>query len=616
VFGPDDVADSHVETDAPIFPIGNETKPIPEPTDSSCVADCRVRYPELLAISWVPEVQIVYTTEVTVGTVSIYNTISQNSTSPPRTHTVFNVDVPAEYSLWMVRSDPAGTAFLEVPLTIDGSHTLKTLVYPTPWLDYPSEYHWEGVLPTTGKRAEPVCVTATELDVAVLNPHPAYPQPTLSPNEADPSGASYRPLWVPVQDLPDKKWFDGAFPSVSAFASCESVPGKPAPTEFSAPRFIFETISIVSNATRTPVGVILSSETGFEDTRTTKPATSTKITGQEGASNPGSKTLFPSGPHTTQHTGPHFMSTETGFEDRPDAHQTAPPPEITGGPKTQGPGGIGSIINNNNRPPVSKPSIVPSRPVVPAPAVANPTPVFTLVPTVINGKPTAVPAFLLPGSSALASVGERVTINGEPTVLTAPAAMYTMVPTIIGGVSTSLPVYIISGSITATIGQTVTLDGQPTVLSAPAPVPTMIPTIINGVPTSIPAYIISGSITAFPGQTVIVGGQPTVLPMHDAVYTGFTTTVDGKATVIQAYIISGSITATLGQTVTIDGTTTVLSTPTGTDAIDTRFGGPATTSFGGQAQQPKSSKGVRIRAFTSIWKFVFPGLVAFGSTLL
>jgi hypothetical protein len=210
-----------------------------------------VRYPELQAISWVPEVQIIYTTEITVGTVSVYTTLFPNSTSPPRTHTVFNVDVPTEYSLWMVRSDGFGTAFLEVPLTISGTHTLKTLTYPTPWYDYPSEYHFEGVLPTTGKRAEPVCITATELNVGVLSPHPTYPQPTISPDEADPSGSSYQPLWVPVQELPDKKWFDATFPDVSAFASCESVAGKPAPTDFYAPKFVFETISISKNFTTT-----------------------------------------------------------------------------------------------------------------------------------------------------------------------------------------------------------------------------------------------------------------------------------------------------------------------------------------------------------------------------
>jgi len=612
VYGQDDEADYRAEIATPIFPIGNETILIPDPTDSSCVADCRVRYPELQAISWVPEVQIVYTTEITVGTVSVYNTINPNSTSPPRTHTVFNFDVPTEYSLWMVRSDGAGTAFLEVPLTISGTHTLKTLVYPTPWFDYPSEYHWEGVLPTTGKRAEPVCITASELDIGILSPHPTYPQPTLSPDKADPSGASYKPLWIPVQDIPDKKWFDATFPSVSAFASCESVQGKAAPTEFSAPKFIFETIFIRTNGTSTLIPIFMSSETGFEDTRTTKPFPSTRTsTRHDESSETGFDKSTRTGPDATKATGPHIMSTASGFEDLPNAHQTVPPPEITGGPKTQASGIIGSIINNG-RPPVSKPYVGPPPRLTPAPAMANPTPVFTLIPTVIGGKPTAVPAFVLPGSSALASVGERVVVNGEPTVLAAPAALYTMVPTIIDGVSTTVPAYIISGSTIATLGQTVTIDGQPTVLSAPTPVLTMIATVINGVSTSIPAYIISGSITAFPGETVTLNGETTVLPMPDAVYASVTTTIDGKPTVIPAYIIGGSSTATLGQTVTIDGTTTVLSTPTGSDAIDTRFDSPVATSFGGQAQPTESSKGAGVRGWGSVWKPLLLGLAVCG----
>ncbi|KAF1949586.1 hypothetical protein CC80DRAFT_484062, partial [Byssothecium circinans] len=39
------------------------TAPPPKPTDSKCVAECVVRYPELRAVSWVPADQITYNEE-------------------------------------------------------------------------------------------------------------------------------------------------------------------------------------------------------------------------------------------------------------------------------------------------------------------------------------------------------------------------------------------------------------------------------------------------------------------------------------------------------------------------------------------------------------------------
>lgn len=631
----------------PIFPMRNSTKPKPTPTDSDrCEAACTVYYPEITALSWVPEYQVVYTTEITVGTVNVVIMTNGNMTLGSVTETVYGY-VPSEYNLYMRTTDADGTAAVDVPITLsDGNIFFSHHAYPTPYLDYSTEYHWEGVLPTHNKEFSPVCATATaEAANAILPKHPEYPQPKeVFPSTEDPLGAEHIPLWVSVADEPDKDFFDVAFPSESAFTYCKSQSGKPpVTTQFSAPKFLYETTTIYTEPWSKGFVHDESTATGFDEQTTTRTRhISFKSPHLESTADGWEETPAetPTGVPDSQPQIPHFQSTATGFEP-PDAHQTANPPADI-------PNAIASIINNNPgifTPPANRPNTV-ARPAVatPAPAPANPTPRFTLVPTVVGGQTTTVPAFILPDSDAVATIGQEVTINGQATVLAAPPAVFTEVPTTINGVPTMSPAFIISGTSTASIGQTVTLNGQPTVLAVPllvftivttvingmtttiaayvspsqptipaaqTPVLTMIATTINGVATSVPVYIISGSITATPGQTVTLNGQATVLPAATPVLTSITTTINGTPTVVPAYIISGSITATIGQTVTIGGKTTVLSGPTSTESIDTRFGGPAATSTGQpQATGSGDSPGVGTLRSSVSWGAACVGLGA------
>ncbi|KAJ4301215.1 hypothetical protein N0V90_003306 [Kalmusia sp. IMI 367209] len=588
----------------PVFPITNATTPAPRPTDtgSTCEASCDVRYPELFGVSWVPEAEIVFTETVTVGTVSIITaTIGENTMI--RTETVYDDTVPRWYTLYHVSTNEAGTKIVEADITLSDGPTLTTFAYPTPWVDYPSQYHWEGVLPTHDEKYNPTCATATEeLAFGEVTLHPLYPQPTnVFADKKDPEGANYMPLYIALQDLPDKKWFDNAFPSESAFASCESVRGKPAPTDISTAKFVFDTATFITSMEKPGVVHQESTVTWWEDVTTTE-----EPPDLIGSSIPNARSSTPiSTPLITSLARP---STSIPIPDIPRIESTVPLPQQTQRPSrpsvpivhipdtsqvvqpapTNG-HGAGQPVptpNNGNGVGQTTPGDKGAQPALtPAPTLT--TPVFTFVPTFVDGQPTAVPVFILPDSSQTATIGQTVTVNGQTTVLTAPTAIFAIVPTKINDVATSTPAFIISGTSTASIGQTVTLDGQPTVLAAPAPYATVVATTIYGIETSITAYIISGSITAFAGQTVTIGGKVTVLPTADALFTTVTTMINGMSTVIPVYIISGSITATIGQTVTIDGTTTVLPTPTNADASAT----PGNVIFEGQPQATESARG-------------------------
>ncbi|KAF2645981.1 hypothetical protein P280DRAFT_513853 [Massarina eburnea CBS 473.64] len=150
------------------------------------------------------------------------------------------------------------------------------LTYPTPYLSYPSDYHWEGELPTIApKFPTSVCSTATELANAGLSKYSEYHQPKPATlDRSDPLGAKYTPLWVAAQEVADKAWFDAAFPSESAFTYCGSVQGKPAGTNFHAPKFVVETTSFLASVT-SAAGHVQTSMTGFEDSGTVFPSSST-----------------------------------------------------------------------------------------------------------------------------------------------------------------------------------------------------------------------------------------------------------------------------------------------------------------------------------------------------
>jgi hypothetical protein len=470
-------------------------------------------------VQWIPESQIVYTTKIVVATVSVFMRAGDNTTTPVRSETVYGA-VPSEYSLYSLGTDAQGTAVITLPIPQpDGGTTWSEFTYPTPYIDYATEYRWQGVLQTQDAKFEPICATVSpKFDIVELPKHYEYPQPKgpLSPGRFDPFGSEHKPLLVPIKDEPDKLYFDVAYPSESAFSSCSSVPPSgPLPTEYFAPKFVTEYTTVPYTPSTAGVIVIQPTASGWEETTTTttrpslqQPAVPHIPSTADGFED---RTTKPrSGGSTASSVADHIENTATGFGDRPPQAQNTPkpnqrPPSV--------PDVIVSLINNN-------PGVFNPAPTA-APQLAAPTPFFTYVPTVINGQSTTIPAYILPGSSATATIGQEVTINGQATVLAAPEAVFTMVPTTINGVATSVPAYIISGTSTAALGETVVLNGQTTILSAPSAVFTYLSTTIGGVATSSPAYIISGSITATIGQTVVLDGTTTVLSVPTSTEDGF-----------------------------------------------------------------------------------------------
>ncbi|KAL1595882.1 hypothetical protein SLS60_009572 [Paraconiothyrium brasiliense] len=585
-----------------VFPVTNSTTaPSPTPTDSAstCEASCDVQYPELFGLSWAREDQVVFTETVTVGTVTI-STLTQRNTTYTLTDTYYNEDVPRSYTLYQQGIDKGGTKTVEATITLSDGEVPTIFAYPTPWVDYPAAYHWQGIVPTHDEKSVSVCATSTEeLAFGEVTQHPLYPQPTdIVPDKNDPEGINYVPLWIALQELPEKKWFDQAFPAESAFAYCTSVQGKPASLEISTAKFVLATATFATSLVNPGFIHPESTVTGWEDGITTTDPPNifepTQDPTQEPSRHPDSShgdisitRIFPRPPTIA---GP--KSTSIQVPDIPDIVTSVPPwdpqptvrpspplvnvpttphtgdgqPAPTGGNNVGQPAPSPGNVNGVGQPPTNSNGVGNPIPDVNnpggRPAATPTTPVFTFVPTTINGRPTATPVFILPGASSIATIGQTVTFNGQTSILAAPSAIFAFIPTTINGVATSAPGFIISGTSTATIGQTITLDGQPTILAAPAPFATEIPTTLFGIETHVTAYIISGSITAFPGQTITLDGQVTALPTADAVFTSITTTIDGKETLVPAYIISGSSTATIGQTVIIDGTSTVLSTPT------------------------------------------------------
>jgi hypothetical protein len=537
-------------------------------------------------MQWIPEDQVVYTTKITVATVSVIITTSNNQTWPPRTETVYNY-VPPEYSLYSIGADPEGTVVATIPvLQSDGWTTWSEFTYPTPFLDYSTEYQWKGVLQTLDKASNPSCQTAAPEPANVpLHDHPVYPQPTgdVSPGKDDLYGYFHVPLYVSLKDQPDKLFFDVAFPAESAFSYCGSIPASATiPVQFEAPKFVTASTTVWTTPVSEGIVIVQPTATGWE-----MPTNSWVIPDiphiQPSASNWNDGTTQSGNAGPTSLATAHNENTVSGFaQSTPGAQQS----------KGSGPSKIVEIIESviNNDPVVSSTSqsqldsITGNAAITPTETViTGRTPVFTFIPTVFDGQSTLIPAFILPWSVATATVGQTVTLNGQPTVLVAPQALFIMLPMTVDGTASFVPAYIISGTSTATLGETLTLDGQETVLAAPSLLLTMMPTTINGVATSGPVYLISGSITASLGQTVTLYGQTTVLSVPTTALTWLSTTINGIATSALGYVVSGTSTATIGQVIVIDGTTTVLSAPASSGEADAGFVGPTATSFGAPA---------------------------------
>lgn len=457
---------------------------------SSCTNNCVVELPALTAIHWIPEVQVVYTTEITVATVTILYTTVYSYTLEPKTLTGY--DIPLS-SLYEVNTDDNGTATVTWSTTnTDGFYDYFSLTYPTSFVDYASSYGWGGVLQTSKQGADPICATATpKLEGGLLMQHPEYPQSKqVSPDQSDPFGTSYIPLWIPYNEEPDHSFFSSAFPDVLAFQSCSPLSQKKPET---LKTYYTEKPVTVTTTVYTTVNesdrVILPqpTATGWDDDGNIVPV----------PERPSRKLTTSPPPHTSipQLTKPLIddpQPTADGWGD-----DLPPMPIIT---KSRSPRPPTQPQEQNQGP---NPEPEPTKRASPRPFPTR-TPIFTLIPTTISGTSTQLPAFLLPDATGTRTLSLGVTVtldNGQTTTLTAPPIFFTYLPTTINGESTDIPRYLISGASTATLRQLVTLEnGQTGILVPPTGeggVWREVETTIGGTGTVVPVYVVSGRTTVY-----------------------------------------------------------------------------------------------------------------------
>ncbi|KAF2184968.1 hypothetical protein K469DRAFT_688198 [Zopfia rhizophila CBS 207.26] len=434
------------------------------------------------ALEWVPTEKIVYTTKITVATIVYEIFTSLNDILFTLSSTEYN-RLPQGYTVQALDTNSDGTAVATLPiLQSDGEKIYSILTYPTPYVDYSTEYHWLGTLPTHDKSYDLVCATAHPSPSNIpLYQHPEYNQPKLAPHpdEEDPSGTSHTLVWLPIAQEPDASFFQAAFPSESAFFACTSLPPSLVPvTGITTAKFITESRTVYSVPVTQPAPHTENSVTGFEPP-STRPTVSIGVIRIQ-SSAPGLETTVLGGGGKSVTVGLHLESSVSGFKPGPQAQQTGRPEQPTGNRELSLPEILIGIIAGN--PAIFSSGIAaqqathtpnPGNPgnqanPTPAAAVGVPTPAFTLVSTVVNGQSTTIPAYILPGSSETATIGQTITLNGTPTILSLPSTFFTMIPTTINGIATSVPAYIINATSTATIGQTVTINGIPTVLIAPS----------------------------------------------------------------------------------------------------------------------------------------------------
>ncbi|KAH7131902.1 hypothetical protein B0J11DRAFT_599958 [Dendryphion nanum] len=449
------------------YPLTNATTSTPTSTISTCENKCSVYYPRITAVSWVPRAQIVYTEKVTIATVEIIINATQNTTFAPSTRTIWRPDVTSKYknSLFFQNTDAQGTQVITIPVPDPKWGTLfSPFAYPTGYVDYASTYTWQGIL-STKKSSTPICATATLIpSTALLPKHPNYPQPSQVPaiDLEDPFGQEHVPLRVTLDLQPDKSFFTAAFPTETAFQICSSIPHPiPIQTIYSIPKFITETTTIFSLIRSPAIGKIETSVTGFETTNSGYPVSTTSSPPvaeipriQSSASgfedlDPGMTPQGPAGVKTTAGAGRPQVQ-ETREEDLREPVNTAVRDWNSVVVTAVGGGAVGTGGG-----------------VAPTP---TPAPIFTLLPTTINGVWTTVPAYIIPvnpSSTLTATIGQTVTVNGMETVVVAPSLYYTSVSTTVSGTPTIVPVVVIDGTRTVGLGQTVVVGGRTTVVGTP-----------------------------------------------------------------------------------------------------------------------------------------------------
>lgn len=585
-------------------PDANMDQPVPD-------VQCTVHYPKVSMISWVPEEQIVYTENVTVGIISTLVLLHNASVVATKTHTDYNMAIASDGELPpRLETDVEGTAIAAVALRTAGSTTILKLRYPNAYIDYGTEYSWEGILETTNHHSSSYWATATARPSTVTIsehttiPRSWYPEPTQDRTTTlDPEGRRLQPLWVSldvvgdIASIMDRNFYNNG---AMAFDRCNRTTptGIPATSTFHTTRFTFSHTTIL-------IPVNASSDIRQNETKTGPPynnrteANATMYEGHWFEGDPMTTIEIGSLSFNQVRNGSTFTGDRTGMYQR-----TAKGWErTTGGPDEDMPF-PGQFPSDWELP------IVPSEPQTtrsyrePDPSEAQVIANYfssrlgsktqvNLEQTngVLNHAPTpaktrlASPPQQDPALDELATDRGHIDADAVSNYLSehshtppkpisderlhiAPLGGYKSPHTVVDIhaihetlVPTTAAVYVVLGSSLASAGPEVTLKAKPAVLSIPDLLPTYVSTTINGVPTSMLAYIVRGQSTATVGQTITLDERPTVLGFPPAVFAQVTTILHGKATDVPVFVIDGSSMASIGQKVTLDETPTVLATP-------------------------------------------------------
>lgn len=476
-------------------PLVNTTvPPTPTETDSSCSASCTVELPAWSALSWVRATDLVYTSTITVAT-KIYSIDKVNNFTVTRTQ---YTPLPEGLTFQSLATNNAGTVYASHFLTgNDGFRTFTQLAYPTPYVDYATEYNWQGVLPTADKTGNTFCDTATALNTAVLPSYTAYPQPPAGrPDPADRIGLGYTLLWVTQSKEFDISFLSSSFPAVSAFAFCTPTPFPvpPALSPITTVKLLTATETTYTNFPSAPIQHTESSASGFESsTKSIKPSTSpsTHTSSGDQPTAPAAvrteksvsgfedytTTLKPNLQNPGNPNGPGYQPPSTKTVRIEQSASGFNPPSATGGGGGGGGGSQPTARPNNERPVSGQDAVQNGRTTAPAAAEAVSGISTIAVLTTVSGTPTAVIGFVLPNGKT-GMVGQTVTVEGKTTVLggwgSGPAAVaQTAVPTVlettVDNVRTSMTAWMLPGGSTASVGQTVTIAGSKTVLGTPSP---------------------------------------------------------------------------------------------------------------------------------------------------
>ncbi|KAF3005900.1 hypothetical protein E8E13_009513 [Curvularia kusanoi] len=226
--------------------------------ETICTARCTLYYPEISAISWVPKEQIVYTTEITVGVISTLVFLHNRSTVAVKTQTEYDwAAAPENRFPPQLATDLATTAVAIVALTNVDSTTVLQMQYPSIYIDYGTEYSWEGTLRFYGESngyGTSICASATAGPSTVsISKHTKiqygqYGQYDAPTEAAMTNGTlhspSLQPLWVPLDVEEDiVKVIDYGIIGYD-FANCER-PTRTSSTgsTYSTAKFLFEHVT-------------------------------------------------------------------------------------------------------------------------------------------------------------------------------------------------------------------------------------------------------------------------------------------------------------------------------------------------------------------------------------